>query len=305
MNTIVTGGAGFIGSHLVERLLGDGHAVTVIDNLSAGKRENVPEGAELVEGDITDRPFLEEAIQGEVVFHLAANPDVRSGAEDPGRDMDENVQGTFNVLEAMRANEVDRIVFTSSSTVYGEADDFPTPESYGSLKPISMYGASKIAGESLISAYTGTFGFRSWVFRLANIIGPRNEKGVIYDFIHKLEEDSDVLDVLGNGEQQKSYLYVDDCVEAIMIGFQKSDGSMDIFNVGSTDTVAVKTIAETVADHFDDPRIEYESKEKGWKGDVTEMLLDIKKLQELGWEPSMNSEDAVRETTENLIRARR
>lgn len=305
MKVIVTGGAGFIGSHLVERLLEGGHEVTVIDNLSSGEKENVPDGAELIKGDIKDGSFLEQCLDGDVVFHLAANPDVRSGAENPEIDMDENIRGTHNVLEAMRKNGIDQIVFTSSSTVYGEADEFPTPETYGPLQPISMYGASKLAGESLISAYTGTFGFKSWVFRLANIIGPRNNKGVIYDFIRKLEEHPQQLDVLGDGEQRKSYLYVDDCVDAIMAGFQEHPGDAEIFNVGSADTVAVKTIAEIVADHFDAPEIVYESQEKGWQGDVTEMLLDIAQLQSLGWESSMNSEEAVRETTKQLIQARR
>lgn len=301
MKTLVTGGAGFIGSHLVEELLDRGHEVKVVDNLSSGREEYVPEDAELVEGDIKDREFLEEGLEGDVVFHLAANPDVRSGVEDPSLDLEENIVGTHNVLEAMRKNYVEKIVFTSSSTVYGEAEEFPTPEEYGPLKPISMYGSSKLAAESLISAYTGTFGFDSWIFRLANIIGPRNHKGVIYDFIKKLEENPERLNVLGNGLQRKSYIHVDDCVEAVLTGFEESHGDAEMFNVGSADTVEVKEIAEFVASNFEDPDIVYEDEEKGWEGDVTEMLLDISKLENLGWKPSMDSREAVEKTTETLI----
>lgn len=303
MYALVTGGAGFIGSHLVEQLLDEGHDVTVIDNLSSGSREYVPGDATFIEGDITDAAVLEQNMHGDidVVFHLAANPDVRSGAENPSLDVNENILGTHNVLEAMRKNDVDEVVFTSSSTVYGEADEFPTPEDYGPLEPISMYGASKLSGESLISAYVGTFGFTASVFRLANIIGPRNHKGVIYDFIRKLQDDPEQLDVLGNGLQRKSYLHVDDCVDAILTGVDATEDGCAFFNVGSADTVEVRTIAEIVSGHFDNPDIVYEDQEKGWDGDVTEMLLDIEKLQGHGWSPSMSSEDAVRQTTEQLI----
>lgn len=303
MKVLVTGGAGFIGSHLAENLIERGFDVTVLDNLSEGSIEMVPNSADFIRADIKIREELEDALgEGfDRVYHLAANRDVRAQNEDRRVDLHENVIGTHNLLDAMVDNDVDELVFTSSSTVYGEPDEFPTPESYGPLEPISLYGATKLSAESLISAYVGSFGIDATCLRLANIIGGRSDHGVIYDFVHKLKEDSSKLDVLGDGSQRKSYLHVKDCIEAIGQVDEDLEG-FEVLNVGNDDAVKVSRIAEIVVEEFgEETEIEYEEREKGWAGDVTEMLLDISKIADLGWEPSISSEEAVRKTAKSLI----
>jgi UDP-glucose 4-epimerase len=306
MNVVVTGGAGFIGSRLTELLLKEGHEATVIDNLSAGSRENVPPGASFVQADVKDRRAMREVLSEDIdrVYHLAAARDVSIQEEDRETDVQENVVGTHTLLEAMYKEGVTDIVFTSSSVVYGEPDEFPTPEGYGPMEPISLYGATKLSAESLICTYAKSFGFEATSLRLANIIGPRSDHGVIPDFIEKLEENDDVLHVLGNGKQRKSYLHVDDCVKAILTAARNRKYDYEVFNVGNEDAVAVSRIVELVIEAFGcDARIEYEGSERGWTGDVTEMLLDISRLSERGWTLSMTSEEAVRKTAERLIAA--
>lgn len=303
MEALVTGGAGFIGSHLAERLLDRGFDVTVLDNLSEGHIDFVPDSANFIRADIKIKEEMEDALREgfDRVYHLAANRDVRLQNQDRRTDLNENVIGTHNLLDAMVENDIDELVFTSSSTVYGEPDQFPTPESYGPLKPISLYGATKASAESLISAYCGSFGIDAVSLRLANIIGGRSDHGVTYDFVQKLKADSTRLEVLGNGNQRKSYLYVDDCIDAI----SKIDDDLSGFealNVGNNDAVEVSRIAEIVVEEFgEDTEIVYEDKEKGWDGDVTEMLLEISRIEERGWEPSLSSAEAVRRTAQALI----
>ena len=307
---LVTGGAGFIGSHLVRRLVADGHAVTVLDNFSSGRRENLADleaqgRVQLVEGDITVPNGLERTIRGvDTVFHLAANPEVRLG--DPAVHFETNVRGTFNILEAMRKMKVDNIVFASSSTVYGDATVIPTSETHSPLKPISVYGAAKLAGESLISAYCGSYGFKGVILRYANVVGPALGHGVVHDFVEKLKTNSRELEILGDGSQRKSYLYVDDAVSATLQCWRQTGSKFEVFNVGSDDDIDVKRIADIVLDEMGLSAVAYRytggvDGGRGWRGDVKYMRLDVGKLKSLGWSPKYGSEMAVRLTCRSAI----
>ena len=301
MKILVTGGAGFIGSHLVDRLV-ETDNVTVIDNLSSGKREFVNEKALLIKEDLLNSEKICKHFKNiDIVYHLAANPDVKIGAENTRIHLEQNIIVTYNVLEAMRKNNIKKIVFTSSSTVYGSAP-MPTPEDYGPLRPESLYGASKLACEALISSYCYTFGMQSWIFRFANIIGERSTHGVIYDFINKLKKNPKELEILGNGKQEKSYLYVKECIEAMIFAVKNSNEKVNIFNIGSEDTISVTKIANIVSEKMNlKPEFKFTGGERGWRGDVPKMFLSIDKIKELGWRPRYNSERAVEETTKHLV----
>ncbi|HRW81859.1 MAG TPA: NAD-dependent epimerase/dehydratase family protein [Methanothrix sp.] len=310
---LVTGGAGFIGSHLVDRLI-ESNRVTVLDNFSSGKMEfiegHIPDSKfRLVEADLLDRRAVEAALEGiDLVIHLAANPDVKIGAEDTRTHLDQNVIATYNLLDSMRKMGVSEIAFTSTSTVYGEAKIVPTPEDYGPLLPISLYGASKLACEALISAFCATFDMRSWIFRFANIVGERGTHGVIVDFIRKLETNPETLEILGSGKQRKSYLLVQDCVEAMIFALEKARDGVNVFNVGSTDSVDVTEIADVVVDKMGLFGVEYRYtggvEGRGWKGDVKTMLLSIEALEKLGWSPSRSSREAIEAAAEAVLRRR-
>ena len=314
---LVTGGAGFIGSHLVDRLMNMGYFVKVVDNLSSGGLENIRSWSgnprfEFVRGDLKDLAVAGEAVKGvEVVFHLAANPEVRVDEVDPSVHFRENLLTTFNVLEAMReSGSAKVIVFFSSSTIYGEPAEFPTCEDYGPLLPISVYGASKLGCESLVSSYCHLFGLRGVIFRLANIIGNRAAHGVVVDFIRKLRENSKELEVLGDGNQSKSYLHIEDFVDAVFLAFGSflNEGKVvEVYNVGSFDQVDVKRIAEIVSEEMGLQDIEFKftggvDGGRGWRGDVKTMLLSADKLLNLGWKPALNSEGAIRLSCRELLR---
>ena len=311
---LVTGGAGFIGSHLVDGLMMNGAAVRVIDNLSNGTLKNISRwlrnsSFEFIKGDLLNRNDLERAVENcEVIFHLAANPEVRIGSSKPEVHYEQNVVSTYRLLEAIRRSEsLELFVFTSSSTVYGDASVIPTPEDYGPLKPISIYGASKLASEALISSFASTYGFKAIICRLANIIGPRSRHGVIYDFIKKLKKNPKGLEILGDGTQRKSYLYIDNCISAIFTILKKSPGKVEIFNIGSEDWVDVKTIAEIVVEEMGLKDVSFHftggvDGGRGWKGDVKYMLLSIEKLKSLGWKPKLNSAEAVKKTARDILR---
>jgi len=306
---LVTGGAGFIGSHVVDRLVSMGNKVTVFDNLSSGRLEfldnciNDP-GFRLVQGDLLDEKKIEEACRDmDLVFHVAANPDVRLGAVDTKVHFDQNITATYNLLEAMRKNGVKDIAFTSTSTVYGEATVIPTPENYGPLTPISLYGASKLASEALITSYSHTFDMQSWIFRFANIIGDRGTHGIIVDFIAKLRKNTAELEILGDGKQSKSYLHVRECVDAIMFAVSESDDEVNIFNIGSEDATNPTRIGEIIVEEMglEGVKFHYTGGSRGWKGDVPKMMLSVEKLKELGWSPEWESERSVRETVRSLL----
>jgi len=307
---LVTGGAGFIGSHLVEAMLAE-NEITVLDNFSSGKREflaphhNNP-NFHLIEEDLLLPGALEKALNGvDMVFHLAANPDVKLGAENTRVHLEQNVLATYNLLEAMRKTKVNHIAFTSTSTIYGEATTVPTPEDYGPLLPISLYGASKLACEALISSYCHTFEMQSWIYRFANIVGERGTHGVLVDFVRKLRESPRELEILGSGKQKKSYLEVKDCVQAMLHCVQNSDGQINVFNIGSEDSVDVTEIANIVALQMGLKHVQYcytgGVDGRGWKGDVKVMLLSIEKIKMLGWTPEGGSAQAIETAVKALL----
>jgi len=311
MKIFISGGAGFVGSHIVDRLIGS-HEVTVYDNLSSGrmafiKQHRACKRFTFIKGDLLNLPRLKRAMKGaDAVFHLAANPDIRYGIEHTDVDLKQGTVVTYNVLEAMRVNKVRNIVFSSSSVVYGEPMVFPTPEGYGPLLPISLYGASKLASEGLITSFCHTFGMRAWIFRFANIIGRRQTHGALVDFIAKLRKDKKKLHVLGDGTQKKSYLYVDDCVDGILFGFTNARDEVNVFNLSAGDQITVKEIVDIFAGEYrsatsTDFKIEFEKNRRGWRGDVIEMMLDPRRINALGWKPRHDSREAVRITVDDLL----
>lgn len=301
---VVTGGAGAIGSILVRSLLADGRDVRVIDNFSSGRRAHLPasppDGHLSVHQADLRNGAPEVAFRGAgAVWHLAANPDIRLGTAEPRTDLEHGTVSTFNVLEAARKNDVERVLFSSSSVVYGLPSVYPTPEEYGPLLPQSLYGASKLASEGLVSAYAHTYGLRGFIFRYANIIGPTMTHGVIVDFFDKLAKDPSRLEVLGDGRQSKSYLWVDDCVEGMRVADAKAYDRVNVFNLGSADRVSVREIAELVIAAAGVPaKIEYTGGERGWAGDVPQQLLSIERIGRLGWRPRFNSREAVQHAIE-------
>ena len=300
MFDIVTGGAGFIGSHLVDTLVKRGDKVTVIDSLSAGSRNNISSHLEKSSIEFLSINLLSDGWQktfdgADRIYHLAADPDVRQSALAPEGPFNHNIFSTFRVLEAMRLYNVPEIVFTSTSTVYGDATIFPTPEEYTPLEPISVYGASKLGCEALIAAYCHSFSMKSWIFRFANIVGQRSNHGVIPDFITKLKENSREMEILGDGKQTKSYLGVQECVEAMLFVVENAHRPVNTFNIGSEDWIDVRTIADIVADemHLKGVRYRFTGGERGWIGDVPKMHLSLKKINALGWKPKRGSKDSV------------
>jgi len=309
VNVFITGGAGFVGSHMAHRLAGAGHAVTAYDNLSLGRRAFLADlvdanACALVEADLLDRDRLLDAMAGhDLVVHLAANSDIPRGVADPEVDLRQGVVATFNVLEAMRAHGIGQLLFASSSVVYGEAETIPTPEDYGPLLPISYYGASKLAGEGLTTAYGHNAGIRSWVYRFGNIVGPHATHGVILDFVHKLQADPTRLEVLGDGRQAKPYLHVTDCVDGMLFGFEHADAPVNVFNLAVDDALDVASIAEIVVEAMGlaDVAIVYTGGERGWPGDVPRVGLDPARLTSLGWTASMPSREAVRRAAAEIV----
>jgi UDP-glucose 4-epimerase len=312
LKALVTGGAGFIGSHLVDYLINSGKPVKVFDNLVSGNLDNLSRWRddsrlEFINADLLEKSSIKSALEEcDEVYHFAANPEVNVKNASPEDHFRQNIEATYNLLEAMRkSGEQDFIAFTSTSTVYGEAKIIPTAENYGPLVPISLYGASKLACEGLLSAYASMYGFRSVIYRLANVVGPRSNHGVIYDFIKKLRKNQSELEVLGDGSQSKSYLYIDDCISGIIQGI-KQEGVVNIFNIGSMDRTNVLSIAETVKDEMGlhDAVIKLTggiNGGRGWMGDVKLMQLDMNKLMACGWFPKHNSAEAVRRTARAII----
>jgi UDP-glucose 4-epimerase len=302
MRYFVTGGAGFIGSNMVDRLMAKTeNSVTVYDNLSSGRREFLAQHEKddrfrFIEADLLDLDKLTESVTGhDMVIHFAANADVRMGVEMTDIDLKNGVQATYNLLEGMRKTNVKKIAFSSSSTVYGEATIIPTPEDYGPLIPISLYGAAKLGAEAYITSFANSFDMQAWIFRFANIIGSRGTHGVIIDFIKKLQKNPSELEILGDGRQQKSYLLVDECVDSILYAIEHADERVNIFNLGSTDHISVKRIAEIIVSEMGLEKVEFKftGGSRGWTGDVPKMLLGTDKIRNLGWKGKLNSEGAL------------
>ena len=312
MKAFVTGGAGFIGSHLVDSLIKQGHTVTVYDNLSSGNKQFISQHLKqdtcrFIQADLLEFKKIEKEMAGhDTVFHLAANPHVRLGEIHTDLDMHQGVVATYNVLEAMRCHAIKKIVFSSSSVVYGETTEPCLPETYGPTLPISMYGAGKLGAEGLISAFCGTFDFQAWMYRFANIVGTRGTHGVIVDFIEKLKKNPKELEILGNGKQCKPYLYISDCVEGILFGFSSAHDRMNLFNLSCDTTTTVTRIAEMVTEEMGlhNVSFKYTGGIRGWKGDVPRFQLDAHKINKLGWKASRTSDEAVRKAIRDVLDAK-
>lgn len=310
MKCFVTGGAGFIGSNLVDKLM-EKNEVTVYDNLSLGKREHIShhlnnKDFKFIENDLLNFEILKNSIKGhDVVFHLAANSDI-SNNKVTDIDLKKGTLATYNVLEAMRLNNVKKIVFSSTSSIYGEAKTMPTPENYGPLFPISFYGASKLACEGLISAFCHNFGMQAWIFRFANIVGDRGTHGVLIDFIKKLEKDSREMEILGDGEQAKPYLYVKDCVDGIMYGFNNSNEEVNYFNLCTDGATKVRDIASMLVEEMNliNVKFKFTGTKRGWPGDIPQVRMDPTKISKIGWKNKLSSDESVRKAIKALLKQR-
>jgi len=305
--TLVTGCAGFIGSNLVDRLLADGFNVVGIDNFSTGQRQFLQQALcnpyfRLVESDLLDLAAIEGSFSGvDFVFHLAANADVRFGTLNPSRDLEQNTFATFNVLEAMRNSGVKRIAFSSTGSIYGESRVIPTPEDAPFPVQTSLYGASKLAGEGLIAAYCEGFGFQSWIFRFVSILGQRYTHGHVFDFYQKLMQNPAYLEVLGNGRQRKSYLDVQDCIDAMLCAILKAQEHVNIFNLGVDTYCEVNDSIGWICEFLNlQPKIDYRGGDRGWIGDNPFIFLDTQKIQSLGWRPNYSIREGVIRTLEFL-----
>jgi UDP-glucose 4-epimerase len=306
-SALVTGAAGFIGSNLVDRLLSAGVRVLGYDNMSTGIEEFIDNARAdskftFVRGDLLDAARLCESMANiEFVFHMAANADVRFGLENPRKDLEQNTIATFNVLEAMRANGTRKIAFPSTGPVYGEATIFPTPEDAPFPIQTSLYGASKLAGEGLISAYCEGYGMQAWIFRFVSILGERYTHGHVFDFVGKLMNDQSTLEVLGNGRQRKSYLYIQDCLDAIMQAITRADGKVNIFNLGAEDYCEVNDSVQWITTHLGlSPKLQYTGGDRGWIGDNPFIFLDTTRIRALGWKPKTSIREGVLRTVDWL-----
>lgn len=306
---IVTGGAGFIGSHLVDKLIDKGNFVTAYDNLSSGKKQFIERHLDknnftFVEADLLDLERVKKEIKDhDVIFHIAANPFVRLGEKQTRLDLEQGAIATYNILESMRLNGIKKMIFSSSSVVYAETPDIAIPETYGPTLPISFYGAGKLAGEGLISAFCGTFDFQAWIFRFANVVGSRGTHGVIVDFIDKLRKNPKELEILGDGNQQKPYLHVSDVVDGMLFGFEHSNDQINLFNLGCDSNTTVTRTAEMVVDEMGlkNVRFKYTGGKRGWKGDVPRFQLDVSKIKKLGWKENYTSDEAVRKAIKEIL----
>lgn len=307
MRFFVTGGAGFIGSHITDHLIARGHDVVVFDNFTTGREEFLESARQsprtsIVRGDTLDVDGLSRAMTGcDFVIHLAANADVRFGAFNPRRDLEQNTIATFNVLEAMRLNGLNQIAFASSGSVYGEPAVFPTPEDAPFPVQTSFYASSKLAGEGLVEAYSEAYGFRSFIFRFVSILGERYTHGHVFDFVKSLRTDPSSLRILGNGKQRKSYLYVQDCVIAMLTAFESADSRINIFNLGTDEYCEVTDSVSWITQRIGvSPRLEFAGGDRGWVGDSPFIFLDCSRMRALGWTPALSIREGVERTVDYL-----
>jgi UDP-glucose 4-epimerase len=304
----VTGGAGFVGSHLVDRLVERGE-VTVYDNLSWGRMEFIEHHLKrrnfrLIKADILDFKTLKKAMAGhDCVFHFASGTDIRQGTAQIDFDINNGTIGTYNVLVAMKENGITKIVFSSSATVYGDAPVEPVAEDYGPLFPISLYGASKLACEGLITAFCHLFGMQAWVFRFSNVVGKRQTHGVIVDFIRKLKKNPKELEILVDGTQERPFFLVGDCIDGILFAFDHYDGQFDVFNLGCSTTTTVTAVAEMVTKEMglQGVKFTYTGGKRGWPGDAPQVHFNIDKMTKLGWRTRYPSDVAVRMTIRDIL----
>ena len=311
-SVLITGGAGFIGSHLAEKLIESGIKVKVLDNLVTGKKENLEncwnkKNFEFFQqdlGNLGNADFLDNV---DIVFHLAADPEVRTGYDKPENSFNENIVNTFNLLQKIKHSKVKKFMFASSSSVYGNANVLPTPENYSPLLPISHYGASKLACEALISSFCHNYDINGMIIRPANVIGARGRHGLIWDLIHKLKKDQSKLEILGNGKQSKSFIHISDTIEGIFHIINKTKEKIEIFNIGTEDSIEIMNVAKIVCKNMNLENIMIQTKENeedgtGWKGDIKKAHLDIKKLKSLGWNTNLSSIESADLTSQEIIK---
>ncbi len=310
MKIFITGGAGFIGSTMVTRLIANPeNEIVVFDNFLSGKMELIEKHIsnkrfKLIKGDLLDLPFLIESMKGsEFVYHFAANADISKAMEEPDIDLKLTVVATFNVMESMRINGIKKIVYSSGSGVYGDVGDIETPEDFGPLLPSSMYGASKLGAEGIISAFCSMFDMQSWIFRFANVIGENQTHGVGFDFINKLSQDPTKLSILGDGSQSKSYIHIDDVLNAILFVLEKTNEKVNIFNVATGDYITVIEIAHMVIEEMGlkNVQVVLGKEKRGWKGDVPVVRFDLNKIKKLGWVCSLSTKEALRKSVRQML----
>jgi len=308
MKCFVTGGVGFIGSNLVDRLITDGNEVTCFDNFSSGQEKFLKDSAysrslHLIKGDLLDPDMIKDSIKGhDIVFHLAANADVRHGPDHPRKDLEQNTIATFNILEGMIKAGIKRIVFSSTGSVYGETQVIPTPEDAPFPVQTSLYGASKLACEGLISAFCEAFDMKAWIFRFVSITGERYSHGHVFDFCMQLIKDPSQLVVLGDGSQKKSYLYVRDCINGVLMALKKTNERINIFNLGTDEYIEVKESVRTIVNALGvNPRITYTGGIRGWIGDNSFIYLDCSKIRKLGWQPELSIRESIIRTVQYIM----
>jgi UDP-glucose 4-epimerase len=305
----ITGGAGFIGSHLVERLMAENNEVTVYDNLVSGKKENIQcqfgkKGFNFVQADILDIDALKQAMPGhDIVWHLGANTDIPAGTKVTDLDLKNCVVGTHNTLESMRQTSLNNIIFASSACVYGDVATVALDETYGPLLPINLYGAGKLACEGFISAYSSLFGIKARIFRFGNVVGAKMGHGVIFDFIHKLKNNPKEMEILGDGKQEKNFFLVEDCIAGMLCGFEKSKNQCDLFTLGADSFSTVTGIARIVCEEMDlrNVKFKYTGGRGGWAGDAPVVHFNTAKMNALGWKPKYDSDGAVRVAARRLL----
>ncbi len=308
MKILITGGAGFIGSHLVDSLLLQGHSVKVYDNLS-GEGKNLlnhlksNKNFQFIKADLADLKTLKKETKSiDMIYHLAANSDISKGIANPEIDFEQTIKNTFNLLIAMRDNGIKKLFYTSGSGIYGDVGETYTKESFGPLIPVSMYGASKLSAEAMIYAFSNFFDIQVWIFRPANIIGPRLTHGVIFDFIRRLKKDPKKLEILGDGKQSKSYLYVLDVISGINLAIKKVKQKINIFNLASNSFITVNQIADVITEEMEiSPKRSWTGGKIDWKGDVAKVRINNDKIIKLGWKPKYNSKEAVRKTVRVVL----
>lgn len=309
----VTGGAGFIGSHLVDKLINEGNQVTVYDNLVSAKKKDIEHligkmEFSFIQADMLDFEKLTTSMKGhDIVWHLGANTDIPNGNKLTDLDLNNCTIATHNVLESMKQNNIKKILFASSATVYGDMPSVLLSENTGPLLPISLYGAGKLACEGLISAYCHLFDIQAWIFRFSNVVGGGMGHGVIYDFIHKLRENPEKLEILGDGNQEKPYFLVEDCIDGMFFAFRRSNNQYDVFNLGCDSITPVKRIAQIIIDEMElkNVRIEYTGGRRGWPGDAPVVHFNVDKMKKLGWCPNRSSDEAVRIAARRLLNGQR
>ena len=311
MKYFITGGAGFIGSNMADRLLeNNSNEVTVYDNFCSGQMSYIEHHSKdkrfrLIKGDLLDLPLLKKSIAGhDFVFHFAANPDIAKSMLETDLDLRLGIIATYNVVESMRTNGVKMLAYSSGSGVYGDVGLTQTAENFGPLLPISMYGASKLGAEGVISAFCGMFDLQAWIFRFANVVGPRQTHGVGFDFIRKLKKEPRKLQILGDGSQSKSYIHVSDVIDAMLFVIEKQNQNVNVFNVATDDYITVNEIAEIVTEEMKLSKVKFEHTggSRGWKGDVPVVRFNIEKIHKLGWKSKYNSQQAIRLSIQELLK---